>query len=551
MTVRCVGFLTLSGDLRRFWETVRHLKAGQVLHRAWFRLYRPWPDFRPPPATRQLLGAWITPACRESSMTGPTKFLFMNRVGDLADLTWDGDETEKLWRYNQHYFDDINAIGANARRSWHAALIERWIAENPPGSGTAWEPYPTSLRIVNWVKWIMAGNEAPPDFWESLAVQIRWLSKRLERHLLGNHLVANGKALVFGGTLFGGNEGDNWRRTGLRILRYELSQQILLDGGHFELSPMYHALALEDVLDVINILRAGMAPDEWVNAFEELIPSMQTWLDAMSHPDGDIAFFNDAAIGVAPALRELAQYAQRLGFPAVPKKNAAMWLKYSGYARVALADAVLIADMADVGPPYLPGHAHADTLSFELSLGSERILVNSGTSLYGASEERLRQRGTAAHNCVVVDGRNSSDVWSGFRVGKRARPISPSVVMGEKTTTLRAGHDGYRSLPNAPVHWREWTISANTLKVEDEISNPGLSAKAYFHLHPDVAIEMTDSRGGALLLPNGRRLVWRASCLACCLLPSSWHPKFGVTRVSRSIVLSLRKGRSTLTLDWR
>ena len=125
MTVRCVGFLTLSGDLRRFWETVRHLKAGQVLHRAWFRLYRPWPDFRPPPATRQLLGAWITPACRESSMTGPTKFLFMNRVGDLADLTWDGDETEKLWRYNQHYFDDINAIGANARRSWHAATRPR------------------------------------------------------------------------------------------------------------------------------------------------------------------------------------------------------------------------------------------------------------------------------------------------------------------------------------------------------------------------------------------------------------------------------------------
>jgi uncharacterized heparinase superfamily protein len=35
-------------------------------------------------------------------------------------------------------------------------------------------------------------------------------------------------------------------------LRSELPEQVLADGGNFERSPMYHAIFLEDVLDLIN-----------------------------------------------------------------------------------------------------------------------------------------------------------------------------------------------------------------------------------------------------------------------------------------------------------
>ena len=74
--------------------------------------------------------------------------------------------------------------------------MQRWVAENPPGVGPGWEPYPTSLRIVNWIKWALAGHALPPGCLHSLAVQTRWLCRRLEYHLLGNHLFANAKALV-------------------------------------------------------------------------------------------------------------------------------------------------------------------------------------------------------------------------------------------------------------------------------------------------------------------------------------------------------------------
>ena len=109
---------------------------------------------------------------------------------------------------------------------------------------------------MNWNKFALSGNELSDAARDSLAIQARWLRKRLEWHLLGNHLFANAKALVFVGLFFCGEEADGWLRTGTQILRKQIPEQILADGAQFELSPMYHALALEDVLDLVNITRA-------------------------------------------------------------------------------------------------------------------------------------------------------------------------------------------------------------------------------------------------------------------------------------------------------
>jgi uncharacterized heparinase superfamily protein len=101
-----------------------------------------------------------------------------------------------------------------------------------------------------------------PAWLDSLAVQVRWLRRRLEWHLLSNHLFANAKALMFGGAFFDGPEAGDWREGGLRILAREVPEQVLPDGGHFERSPMYHAILLEDMLDLLNLSRAfpGLLP---------------------------------------------------------------------------------------------------------------------------------------------------------------------------------------------------------------------------------------------------------------------------------------------------
>jgi len=426
--------MRLQVRLARLWRTVRHLRRVQFTGRLRFKLQRPQPDLRPAPAQRQAVATWATPARRPPSLVGPWTMRYLGQQRSLGEVGWDAPEVPLLWRYNQHYFDDLCAQGAAERAAWHRALLTRWIAENPPGRGTAWAPYPTSLRIVNWVKWwgTAAGALPPEPAWvHSLAVQARWLTQRLEWHLLGNHLFANAKALVFAGLYFQGPEAEGWLALGQRILLRELPEQVLPDGGQFERSPMYHALALEDALDLLNALRAHALPRTAAleRQLAAVVPKMLHWLRCMARPDGSLVRFNDCADGIAPAVEELERYAQALGFATAPRLSAdgLTRLEPSGYARLQTPGAVAWLDLAPVGPDYLPGHAHADTLSFELVLAGRPVVVNRGTSVYGEGPRRQLERGTAAHSTVAVAGLDSSEVWAGFRVGRRARVTAVNV----------------------------------------------------------------------------------------------------------------------------
>jgi uncharacterized heparinase superfamily protein len=539
----------------RYWQTLRWLKPVQFYGRLWFRAVRPRPDLRPAPPRRSQTSDWVMPARRAASLVEPGVFRFLNQTGALSDCGWDDPARDKLWRYNQHYFDDLNADGADERVAWHVALVDHWIKHNPPGLGSGWEPYPTSLRIVNWIKWAQAGHELGDTAVQSLAIQVRWLRRRLEWHLLGNHLFANAKALVFAGLWFEGPEAQDWLNTGLAILANQVPEQILSDGGQFELSPMYHALALEDGLDLVNVCRCfggGLmaAQSTQINGLVDRVASMRMWLATMSHSDGLIAFFNDAAFGIAPDNTELNAYASRLGFGAAPIPGARVWLPASGYARLSQPGAVLIADLGEVGPDYLPGHAHADTLSFELSVHGQRLFVNSGTSVYGVSTERIRQRGTAAHNTLLVEGENSSDVWSGFRVGRRARPHRRLVTQIGHAQTAQASHDGYRHLPGRPSHHRQWTLSPGVLRIQDQLGAKDLNAEARYHLHPDVKSVLAEDGKGVFTLPGGREVLWNAWGDGVRLEPSTWHPEFGVSRPSTCLVVPVRGHSAALDLSW-
>lgn len=526
-------------SLSTYWHTLRYLKPVQLYGRLWFRLARPRADRRAPPRRRPPTGSWIAPAQRNPSLRGPDSFRFLNETRHLSECGWDNPAVEKLWRYNLHYFDDLNALDSERRTAWHHALLRRWVQENPAAAGTGWEPYPTSLRIVNWIKWALNGHELPPECIHSLAVQARWLGKRLETHLLGNHLFANAKALVFVGAFFERDEADDWLRQGMNLLARQIPEQILADGGHFERSTMYHALAFEDVLDLLNLTNAYPAAftpwRQFVTSWRDLAARMGRWLAAVSHPDGEISFFNDAAMDIAPAPISLFQYARRLEiFCDTVSGSGATWLKESGYVRARHGDGVLIADAARIGPDYLPGHAHADTLSFELSIREQRVLVNSGTSRYGLGPERERdrERATAAHNTVEIDGKSSSEVWAGFRVARRAYPFDIRVDAGSGGTVIEAAHDGYRRLPGRPVHRRRWSMDENSLAIEDLVEGGGDHVvKVLFHFHPDLCLSPVETSVFAAKRIDGTSVlsIRLDEKLICCAEPATWHPRFGAT----------------------
>lgn len=495
-------------SLGRYYHTLRHLRPVQFYGRVAHRLRRPTPDTRPAPPLRAAARPFPLPPVRKASLLDPARFEFLNVAREIHSAAdWNDPSAEKLWLYNLHYFDDLNAQDRDGRETWHRALIERWIAENPPGHGNGWEPYPISLRLVNWTKWMLAGRALIPAAVQSLAVQARYLTERLEYHLLGNHLWTNGKALVFAGAFFDGGEAARWRATGLGIVEQQLAEQVLLDGGHFERSPMYHAIFIEDLLDLVALSECfpGLIADATVDRWRSTIGAMLGWLAVMTHPDGDIALFNDAALGIAARPEVLRSMARTIGVgPAgAPVAAGLTHLDPSGYVRMAAGDFVVLADVGPIGPDYIPGHAHADTLSFELSWRGRRVLGNSGTSCYGTSPQRELERGTAAHNTVAVDGTDSSEVWHGFRVARRARPADLETAAHGHEIVAACSHDGYTRLAGRPVHHREWRLGADELRVRDEITGAGEHcAKGYLHIQPGISVTRNGEREFDLDVPG-------------------------------------------------
>jgi uncharacterized heparinase superfamily protein len=323
----------------------------------------------------------------------------------------------------------------------------------------------------------------------SLAMQAQWLSQCLESHLLGNHLLVNAKALVMAGAYFDGPAADSWLRRGLFILRRELAEQILEDGGHFELSPMYHALVLEDLLDLVNLCRVYPRRLEAEEAdWRRFASKMLGWLEQLTHPDGQIAYFNDSVQGLAAAPSALRAYATRLGV-----KPATTSLGTSGYVRLESGETTALFDAGPVGPDYQPGHGHCDLLSLEISHRGKRVISNSGVSTYETCPRRLEERGTAAHNTLRLDEAEQSEIWSSFRVARRAR------VIGRRTDGQRwaeAGHDGYRRLGGNVVHWRRLEVGEDRVTVNDRLEGTGVHrAEVFWHLSPGTRADISFEGG--------------------------------------------------------
>lgn len=545
--------------LKLYFNTLKYLKYSQIYYRIYKRFFHPKVnDVETKLANKS--GSWCCFSLYEQKLFPGNKVKFLNVEGKVENASiWNDAEHEKLWLYNLHYFDDLNACGASERVNIQENLIERWINENPAPLGNGWEPYPTSLRIVNWVKAFLSGIATDQIILNSLAKQADFLSQDLERHILGNHLFVNAKGLIFAGTYLEGKEADGWLQAGLNIYTKELDEQVLPDGGNFELTAMYHSIMLVDLLDLINLWRAypNKANAIVAEKTKQVVTKMLGWLSIMSHNDGDISFFNDSAFGIAPKNSLVFEYAAKLGFcnplenPVASETLTLFNLQDSGYVSVKSDKYSLIADLAQVGPSYQPGHAHADTLSYEFSLGKQRVFVNSGISEYGLNEERLRQRKTAAHNTVVVNNLDSSQVWSGFRVAKRAgilnRVVSPVV---ENRVRFSAAHNGFKKQGVNCIHHRDWLADNGSVTVTDKLVGNYINAVGYLHLHPDIKVlSVTDAQ--VLLTSRDYDICMKVSGANVLIEDTTWHSEFGISIDNRKLNFLFTKSTMSIAITWQ
>ncbi len=303
----------------------------------------------------------------------------------------------------------------------------------------------------------------------------------------GNHLVKNLKALAGLAVFFG---DDMALALSLGQLVRQTRSQLLPDGGHYERAPAYHCQVLGDLIDVEHLLRAAgrAVPFELADA----ITAMRGWLGAVLTPAGDVPLLNDG-FPVDPGLLALLAASPAPGGPL-------RLLPETGLARVATGGWHVLADVGPPCPRDLPAHAHADTLGCVVHLDGQPLLIDTGTSTYAPGAARDRERSTAAHNTLEVDGQDSTEVWGAFRAGRRARvfDLAARADPAGDTVTVEAAHDGYRHLPGRPVHHRRWTVRAGELRVDDTVTGRGRhQVTVRWHLAPGTRLRPVP--GGAVV----------------------------------------------------
>lgn len=482
---------------------------------------------------------------------------FINQDRTLAEVigsSWRPDAS-RLWCYNLHYFDFLKDedVASGLQEELALKLIDSWCKSNPPGTADAWDPYPISLRIVNWIKYFqrveLRGGEIPQRMLESLGQQVNTLEVTIEHHLRANHLFKNAVAMFFAGMFFVGRDAERWRKKGLDLLGTEVQTQFLKDGGHVERTPTYHAICLEDCLDCLNLVQArpvGITHALYGRLSETVLKGLG-YLCAITLPDGSLAGFSDTAPGIAASTEQLIDYAKRLDVNCqsrTSEQTELIELKDSGYYGYRKGDEYLLLDCGPMGVSYQPGHAHCDLLSFEWILKGQKVITDTGVFNYEVSPEREYCRSTAAHNTVMIDDQEQGEIWSAFRLGRRPDEYHAAVSLDSNGSCHLIGeHNAYRYLSGGVIHKRQISRTFfNILKVNDELTGGGRH-KAVTRFHFASKFYLVQDEKGLFLCAEDAVKILRINV--------SKNLRIRITKADCFPAFSCREEISVLEMEWQ
>jgi uncharacterized heparinase superfamily protein len=198
----------------------------------------------------------------------------------------------------------------------------------------------------------------------------------------------------------------------------------------------------------------------------------------------------------------------------------------------------MIVDAGRIGPDYLLGHAHCDTLSFEMSIGGRRLIVNSGVFTYEGIV-RTWFRTTAAHNTVRIDEEEQHEIWAAFRVARRGYPVEIGSDDSNERLSFTAAHTGYRRLAGEPLHRRTIGYGNHEWSVDDRVEGDGAHlAESYIHLHPDVDVSQTDASSVRCRLGDIVMTIYVTGADKMIVGDGLYSPEFGLSSERRTVIVT-------------
>jgi uncharacterized heparinase superfamily protein len=429
----------------------------------------------------------------ELELAGTTVLLHPGRFADPSD--------PPLLRALAHGFTwlrDLRALGTDAARLRARALVGEWIA------GSAWEPLAqrpdvAGARITAWLgHYDFFAASADDAFRQKLMACLvqdaRGLAASLPPEELDARALQALKGVIAAAVALPDHQAFLTR--GLRVLPQEIARQVLGDGCHCERSPAQHLAVLQDLTEIRALLQAAQAqpPQSLAGALERMVPALR----ALRHADGGLALFNGTKEENSGLIDQVLTQAGRAG-------RAPSALNEGGFHRLQAGRSVLIMDCGVPAGPKLDRFAHAGTLSFELSIGRDRMIVNCGAAPAASEEWRDACRSTAAHSTLVIADTSSSELKP-EGLGRKPEKVEVQRQEANGAHWLDASHDGYRK-PFGAVHRRRLYMAESGEDIRGEDAIEAHSPQPYtvrFHLHPTVDASLQQDGEAVLLrLPGG------------------------------------------------
>ncbi len=404
------------------------------------------------------------------------------------------------------FLRDLRAEGSLAAKQQAQLLVQQWWQSHGRFSPTLWHPDILAQRLAHG---LCFADYAPMPL-AALWMQARHLAQTYNSASPGLPQLDVVRALIYAGLALRGLEYCT--HLGLQLLPHALNQLLLPDGAPASRNPQDLLLILRHLVEIrLNLRQARLAaPSRLDQAIHQAAPALRS----LRHGDGGLALFHGAgssmatdAVLIDAVLAHAAHSAKT-----VPQLLLGGWQRLGAGAAVAIIDC---------GLPPQQGWPHASTLAFEFSLGTERLIVNSGVHPKSAGDYHSSYAQalatTAAHSTICLDDTNAFPLKDN---NLHEPPLPPIVTRSAEAggQRLDVSHDGYadnfgyRVARSLSLNHEGTCLSGEERlqPLQDVGGAPSLLVAWRWHFAPKIKLSLdTENQRCILAMPDGQIWHWQ------------------------------------------